>query len=62
MHALEVIVVRNAEAAGRELGHAANDLDVEQFEAIEAAHQELSYRQKAPLAFHAAFNRALKEG
>lgn len=61
MHALEVIVVRNAEAAGRELGHAANDLDVAKFEAIEAAHQDLPFRQKAPLAFHAAFNRAREE-
>lgn len=61
MHCLEVIIVRNAEAAGRALGHAANDLDVKSFEAIEQAHMELPSRLKAPLAFHAAFNRALGE-
>ena len=27
MHSLEVIIKRNAEAAGRELGHAVNDQD-----------------------------------
>lgn len=29
MHCLEVIILRNAQAAGRELGHAVNDVDDE---------------------------------
>lgn len=62
MHALEIIIVRNAEAAGRALGHAASDLDVARYEAIENAHQDEPYRSKAPIAFHEAFHRGLQEG
>lgn len=62
MHALEVIIVKNAEAAGRALGHAANDLDAEKCVDIENAHAELPAHQKAPLAFDAAFYRAREEG
>jgi len=37
MHCLEIIVKKNAEAAGRAAAHAVNDRDAKRFNAIEAA-------------------------
>jgi DNA-binding IclR family transcriptional regulator len=62
MHALEVIIVRNAEAAGRALGHAANDSDVVRCFDIEQAHAETPWELKAPNAFHEAYKKAREEG
>lgn len=71
MHALEVIIVRNARAAGREAAHAVNDGDHEKARAIAAHFTPLlnpppdpGYLRKRAerLAFIRAYGRGRREG
>ncbi len=64
MHCLEVIVKRNAEAAGREAAHAANDGDADLHVAINRADEALAGENVAPNwpAYFAGFYRGRQEG
>lgn len=61
MHSLDVIIRRNAEAAGREAAHAYNDKDNARVERILAAYDdEQSYEHSIHLG--RAYTRARQEG
>lgn len=64
MHCLEVIVKRNAEAAGREAAHAANDGDADLHIAINHADEALADEAVAPdwHGYFRGFYRGRQEG
>ncbi len=63
MHCLEVIVKRNAEAAGREAAHAANDGDTEAlFRLLAPDYSETSNDPNVQAAFLQGYARGRQEG
>ena len=61
MHGLDIIIRRNAEAAGREAGHAFNDGRLKQYLAIEQAAEEHGNRVN-DAAFSRGYVRGRKDG
>jgi hypothetical protein len=62
MHALEIIVKRNQEAAGRECGHAVNDNDHEQASRILDAETAANPGHITSPEFLAGYLRGREEG